>query len=156
MDEIRLRTVHESDLDALEGMDEDPEVAGRFLWTGFRGVGHHRRRWEQDGYVGDDDTTLVVSDKDGRLLGVVVWRSVGPTRPRGCIEIGILVLSEHRGDGIGSVAQAALCEELFATTLVNRVQAITETDNVAEQRALERAGFTREGVLREYGFVRGG
>ncbi len=31
----------------------------------------------------------------------------------------------------------------------------TEVDNAAEQRALERAGFTREGMLRGRGFVRG-
>jgi RimJ/RimL family protein N-acetyltransferase len=31
---------------------------------------------------------------------------------------------------------------------VNRVEAETETGNLAEQRALEKAGFTREGVRR--------
>ena len=30
------------------------------------------------------------------------------------------------------------------------VQAVTDVDNVASQRTLERAGFTREGVLRSY------
>jgi len=31
---------------------------------------------------------------------------------------------------------------------VNRVEAITEITNVGEQWALEKAGFTREGILR--------
>lgn len=31
---------------------------------------------------------------------------------------------------------------------MNRIQASTDVTNVAEQRALEKAGFTREGVLR--------
>jgi len=31
---------------------------------------------------------------------------------------------------------------------VNRIEASTEITNIGEQRALERAGFTREGVLR--------
>jgi RimJ/RimL family protein N-acetyltransferase len=44
---------------------------------------------------------------------------------------------------------------LFSTTLANRLEATTEVDNIAEQRALERAGFVREGVLRGSGFVRG-
>ena len=35
---------------------------------------------------------------------------------------------------------------------MNRIQARTELGNVAEQRALEKAGFTREAVLREYYF----
>lgn len=37
---------------------------------------------------------------------------------------------------------------LLATTAVMRVEASTHTDNMAEQRALQKAGFTREGVLR--------
>lgn len=39
-------------------------------------------------------------------------------------------------------------EYLFATAPTNRLQALTEVENVAEQKALERAGFKREGVLR--------
>jgi RimJ/RimL family protein N-acetyltransferase len=31
---------------------------------------------------------------------------------------------------------------------VNRVEAATDLDNIAEQRSLEKAGFRREGVLR--------
>ena len=37
---------------------------------------------------------------------------------------------------------------MFAHTQVHRIEASTEITNTAEQRALERAGFTREGVLR--------
>jgi RimJ/RimL family protein N-acetyltransferase len=40
-----------------------------------------------------------------------------------------------------------LADHLFATTPSNRVEADTDVANVAEQRALERAGFRREGVL---------
>ncbi len=37
----------------------------------------------------------------------------------------------------------------------NRVEASTEIGNLAEQRALEKAGFTREGVLRGCAFQGG-
>ncbi|MGH3167943.1 MAG: GNAT family N-acetyltransferase, partial [Trebonia sp.] len=37
---------------------------------------------------------------------------------------------------------------LFAHTPVNRVEAWTEDGNIAEQRSLEKAGFTQEGVRR--------
>ena len=49
-------------------------------------------------------------------------------------------------------AQRLLVRYLFAHTQVNRVQALTEATNTAEQWALQKAGFTREGVLRGYGF----
>jgi RimJ/RimL family protein N-acetyltransferase len=41
---------------------------------------------------------------------------------------------------------------LFAHTPVHRIEAATEAGNVAEQRALEKAGFIREGLLRGIGW----
>src|SRR5918995_1504555 len=71
------------------------------------------------------------------------------------IQIGIVLLPEHRGRGVGSRAQQLLADYLFSTTTAHRLEAVTEVDNFAEQRALEPAGFIREGVLRGRGFVRG-
>jgi RimJ/RimL family protein N-acetyltransferase len=56
---------------------------------------------------------------------------------------------------MGSAAQVLLADYLFSTTPANRLEAFTDIDNLAEQRALERAGFRREGVLRGRGFARG-
>jgi RimJ/RimL family protein N-acetyltransferase len=53
-----------------------------------------------------------------------------------------------RGLGFGSVAQRLLADYLFATTSVNRIEAATDIENLAEQRALAKAGFVREGVFR--------
>ena len=50
----------------------------------------------------------------------------------------------------------ALAAELFATTDVHRVEASTDVENVAEQRALEKAGFVREGIQRGAQFRAGG
>jgi RimJ/RimL family protein N-acetyltransferase len=61
----------------------------------------------------------------------------------------------YRGRGYGSRAQRLLAEHLFATTPSNRVEADTDVENAAEQRALERAGFTREGVVRGAQYRRG-
>jgi RimJ/RimL family protein N-acetyltransferase len=63
-------------------------------------------------------------------------------------EIGIALLPEWRGRGIGWCAQALLCDYLFAHTPAQRIQAGTHAENVAEQKALEKAGFTLEGVIR--------
>ena len=62
---------------------------------------------------------------------------------------------EHRGRGIGTEAQRQLVTYLFATMPVHRLEAATDVENVAEQRALEKAGFRREGVRRGITF-RGG
>src|SRR2546423_10842975 len=126
-----------------------------FQWTGFSDPWIRRRRWERDGYLGPDDSLLVVARPDGTFAGIVAWSWIPSRAPRGCLQIGIILFPEHRGQGLGSAAQRVLAEYLFATTLANRLEATTELGNIAEQRALERAGFTREGLLRGRGFLRG-
>lgn len=86
----------------------------------------------------------------GDLLGGVSWHAVdyGGTVSCSAWNIGIGLLPAARGRGIGTAAQRLLVEHLLATTELDRVEASTDIDNVAEQRALEKAGFRREGVLR--------
>jgi RimJ/RimL family protein N-acetyltransferase len=154
-DKIRLRPVEERDLDALGRFDTDPAVSEPFEWRGFRDPRGRRRRWEEDGYLGSEDSLLVVALADGTVAGIVVWKWIATPAPRGCLQIGILLFPEHRAKGLGTAAQRLLADYLFSTTPANRLEATTELDNVAEQRALEKAGFVREGVLRGRGFVRG-
>jgi RimJ/RimL family protein N-acetyltransferase len=153
--DIRLRPVEERDLEILERFDTDPALSEPFEWRGYRDRKARRRRWEQDGYLGTDDSVLVVSLSDGTFAGFVAWRPLAISGPQGVIQIGIVLLPEHRGRGIGSRAQQLLADYLYSTTTAHRLEASTEVDNLAEQRALARAGFTKEGVLRGRGFVRG-
>jgi [ribosomal protein S5]-alanine N-acetyltransferase len=142
-----LRPVQQSDLAELMRIYTDPTVPGEFQWFGFR-VAKAReveRRWAEDGLIGGDWSLLAIGLQNGSCAGVVNWRAVGET---GNLEIGVCVFPEHRGQGIGTEAQRQLVGYLFATTPVHRLQAGTEVDNVAEQRALERVGFRREGVSR--------
>jgi [ribosomal protein S5]-alanine N-acetyltransferase len=153
---VRLRPIEETDLDLLSRFDTDPAASQPFEWTGFRDPGARRRRWEQDGWIGHDSTHLAVALADGSLAGIVSWRTIKAGGPDGgCLEIGILLFPEHRGHGLGTAAQRQLVEYLFATTLANRLQAITDVENLAEQRALERIGFRHEGVLRGLAFIEG-
>lgn len=55
----------------------------------------------------------------------------------------------YRNKGYGSEAQRLLAEYLLQTFPIARVEAETDITNLAEQRALEKAGFVREGVLRK-------
>jgi RimJ/RimL family protein N-acetyltransferase len=65
------------------------------------------------------------------------------------------VLPEARGHGHGTEAQRQLVRYLFAHTQEPRIEAETEITNIVEQRALEKAGFRREGVLRSTVFRHG-
>ena len=148
-DKIRLRPVEERDLDALGRFDTDPAVSEPFEWRGFRDPRARRRRWEEDGYLGSEDSLLVVALSDGTFAGIVVWKWIATPAPRGCLQIGILLFPEHRGKGLGTAAQRLLADYLFSTTPANRLEATTELDNVAEQRALENGIRPRGRVARQ-------
>lgn len=72
----------------------------------------------------------------------------GPTATSRALNIGISLVEEHRGKGIGAVAQRLLAELLHARGVV-RVEASTDVTNIAEQKALAKAGFKLEGVIRQ-------
>jgi RimJ/RimL family protein N-acetyltransferase len=150
-DEVELRPVAEDDLAAIERLRTDPELAGEFLWQGWHDPRRYRRRWEDTRMLGEDIGNLAVV-RGGRLLGIVSYRRVPASAGLWCWSIGISLLPDARGQGAGARAQRLLAEYLFAHTLAHRIQAETDVDNVAEQRALEKAGFTREGVMRGVGF----
>lgn len=143
---VRLTPIEESEVAPLLRLIWDPDAPGEYQWFGFR-MGAARemeRRWRDDGLIGADSSFLAVTVEDGTCAGWVTWRRIGAS---GNYEIGIALFPEHRGRGIGTAAQRRLVDYLFSTTTANRLQAGTEVDNVAEQRALERVGFRREGVL---------
>jgi RimJ/RimL family protein N-acetyltransferase len=131
------------DDDGLLAVLHSPEVSGpwdyfddppaQLLRAGAFGGGARIIVDAERGSVGD---VSFIQVPYGPNLRSLVWR------------IGITVLPEHRGRGIGSAAQRLLAEELFATSSVNRIEADTDIGNIGEQRALERAGFVREGVVR--------
>jgi RimJ/RimL family protein N-acetyltransferase len=150
---IRLRPIEEADLDGLRRFDTDPSTRGPYLPSPFRSPRSRRRRWEKDGWLGDDSAQLAVALPDGTLAGIVSWRTIRTGGPEaGCLEIGALLFPEHRRQGLGTAAQRLLVEYLSATTLANRLQAVTDVENLAEQKALERAGFRREGIMRGLAF----
>jgi RimJ/RimL family protein N-acetyltransferase len=150
-DEVVLRPVGEDDLPLLYRLTSDPATAGEHEWFGWRNPREYPRRWAEDGLLGDGGGVVMLVRNSDRL-GVLSWHKV-PTSPgTHCWEIDIALVLEARGHEYGTLAQRMLVEYLFAHTHVNRIQASTEVTNVAEQRALEKAGFTREGVLRGSAF----
>ena len=151
-----LRPVQEGDLPVLERLHH-PEVSAPYNWAGYRGSEDLRQRLGRDGFLGPEDGALMVMAEDGSPAGSVSWHAVhhGPPPASKCWNIGITLLPNHRGRGLGTRVQRLLADYLLATTTVNRIEASTDIANVAEQRSLERAGFAREGVLRGAQFREG-
>lgn len=95
-------------------------------------------------------TLIIERLSDGRPVGTVGWRRVvyGPGPGSDQWQIGIELIPGARGQGLGAEAQRLIADWLFDTTAANRVEAATDVANLAEQRALEKAGYQRDGVLR--------
>lgn len=145
---VTLRPVAERDLDLLEHLHGDPDGAGVFGFFGYRNPGMLRRQWSEVGFLTPQNGRLAVVGGDDRFIGEVQWREVlrGPASP--CWNIGVALLAAERGKGHGTRAQRLLVTYLFDHTKSNRIEASTEHTNTAERRALEKAGFTQEGILR--------
>jgi RimJ/RimL family protein N-acetyltransferase len=152
-DRLHLRPVAEEDLALVYRLTSTP-ATGEYGWQGWQDPGLFRRQWAENGLLGDDGGMLVVA-KGADSVGMMNWRRHKTARASYCWEIGISLAPEVHGQGYGTQAHRLLTAYLFAHTLVNRVEAVTEIGNMAEQRALEKAGFTREGVLRGIGFRAG-
>ena len=147
MDEVvALRPVAEEDLPFLERLTQDPDAAGEYAWSGWRDLLRLRQGWAEDRLVGNDGGVLVIA-RGSERLGFVSWFQVD-FPPSYYWSMGIAVLPEARGKGYGTVAHRLLAEYLFAHTTAHRIEGVTEAENLAEQRVMEKAGFTREGVMR--------
>lgn len=154
METLRLRPVAETDLALIYRLTNDPAATGDFEWFGWQDPWRWRRLWEADGLLSDETGMLIVAKGD-ESLGFVAWSKRRTARTSFCWSMGVAIVPEARGHGHGTWAQRELVRYLFLHTIVNRVEASTEIDNVAEQRALEKVGFTREGVVRGAAFQGG-
>jgi len=153
-DRVDLIPAAEEDLPLLYRLTSDPEATGEHEWFGWQDPHAFRRRWEENGLLGEASGVLMVSVGSERI-GFVGWNKRPMARTSFCWNVGIALAPEARGQGYGTAAQRLLVRYLFAHSQVNRIEAGTEVTNFAEQRALEKAGFTREGIARGAAFQNG-
>ena len=76
---------------------------------------------------------------DGEVIGDCGW--YGPPGTDGEVEIGYGLAAPFRGRGLGTAMVKLLAAWARAQPGVRKVVALTDVDNVASRRALERAGF---------------
>lgn len=108
-----------------------------------------------EGLIGPEQGCLIVEFGDTQI-GTMSWVRVVYGPPKwSCWNIGASLLPEHRGMGLGTLAQSKLVDYLFEVDPTQRIEAHTDVDNIAEQRSLEKIGFIREGLLRSVQFRAG-
>jgi RimJ/RimL family protein N-acetyltransferase len=141
-----LRPVSAEDLPLLRRFQTEPGLLG-LDWAGYRDPEEINRRFAEDGYLGAGGGRLMVDDGTSGAAGFMSFTARKPVNIE-YWEIGIALLPERRGRGLGWRAQALMCDYLFQHTPAFRIEAATHEENLAEQHSLVKAGFQLEGVAR--------
>jgi RimJ/RimL family protein N-acetyltransferase len=149
---VALRRWREADVPQLVEACADPEIP---RWTAVPDpyTEDDARSWVRNGPMpveppGDRVSFAVVDARDDARL----FSSMGLMRIfRGRTgEIGYWTAPWARGRGVTTRAVRLLARWGFAEFELNRIELVIDADNDASNRVAERAGFTREGLLRQY------
>ena len=148
---VALREWTDADVEAMTAPLNDAEIA---RWT--RVPSPYTRadaedfleRMEARRATGEELALAIVSAADGELLGSMSVRVSSRENGRG--ELGYLVFERARGQGVATRAARLLARYAFERLDLRRVEILAAVGNAASQRVAEKAGFTREGVLRSY------
>ena len=154
-DEVILRPWQSSDGPALVEACQDPEIA---RWVDIPQpylpadadalIESSLTMWR----LGTGAAFAIVAAATGRLLGAVT--RFGPNGHQATL--GLWLVREARGRGVGTRALRLVTDWTFSTTSVVRVDCFIEVGNEPSMRMVERAGFQREGVLRAWDMRRNG
>lgn len=155
---VSLRVVTRADLALLESWNNNTNFHSTYNNFGLHPADQSAKRFEEDGLLGSRIGELLIMLPNETVIGLVSYNRIGhgPGESNLAFNIGVVVAPAYRGKGYGVEAQKLLADYLFAAYPIMRIEALTDVENSAEQRALAKAGFTREGILRQAQWRTGG
>jgi ribosomal-protein-alanine N-acetyltransferase len=126
-----------------------PDELGKPAWR------YRLRRYHEDFSRGTAIAFFIFEAKSGALLGGVTLGNIryGVSRSG---HIGYWVGEKYAGQGYMAEALELLARHAFGTMRLHRIEAACIPGNTRSVRVLEKAGFTREGLLRSYLKINGG
>jgi RimJ/RimL family protein N-acetyltransferase len=143
---VNLKILEKDDLPLLADWSNNLEFFSD-MWFPQMSKTEWEKRYEG---LKPDTKWFFIEKKDGTKIGTVFHFLNG-----NYMEIGYILAPNERGKGYGSEAIKIIVDYLFLSKELVRVQAITGVDNFASCKALEKAGFKREGIMRRSGFIKG-
>jgi RimJ/RimL family protein N-acetyltransferase len=154
---VRLRALREGDVDALYALHSDAQVMRYWsfpAWTEREQAVAHFRRLQRDRQTMEFYPWVATLHGEDAPIGTCSLFGIHREHARGVI--GYALFRAFWGRGLaGEVLRVAL-DFAFGPLALNRVEADVDPLNLASCRLLERAGFRREGLLRERWRVGGG
>ena len=145
---MNLRIVEKEDLPLLARWNNNSEYYGfEFMELSQQSKTEWEKRYDN---LTADTKWFFIEKKDGTKIGEIGHFMFGKL-----LEIYYYLLTSERGKGYGTEAIMIMVDYLFLSRELMRVQATPDVSNIASQRALEKAGFTKEGIIRKSAFNRG-
>jgi ribosomal-protein-alanine N-acetyltransferase len=146
---VTLRTVEDEDVPFLQETVNDPDVR-HGLSASQPKTEQAEREWLESETGLDSENAHLLVCVDGDPVGTVGLMAVS-TQP-GTAEIGYFLSPDAWGNGYATDAVRTLAAYGFRERRLHRVYAKVLAGNDGSQRVLEKAGFEREGTLRDHWF----
>jgi N-acetyltransferase len=148
---IRLEPLSESHCQELFATGNDESI-WRYMLYGNIQTFEQMRSWVKDMLrfqsEGADLPFAVIFLKSGRAVGATRYLNISPQHRH--LEIGGTWYGvQYQGTAVNSEAKYLLLQHAFENLGCVRVQLKTDARNLRSQRAIERLGATREGILRQ-------
>ena len=147
---LRVRIPRDDDAAALFREASDPEVTRWFSWGPYGSEAEARLYLSRlaPQRARGDHLDLVVEHLDAGPIGISGLGEFA-RRDRRAV-VGTWLGRAWWGTGANRESKALMCHLAFALLGLDRVGAYSNVEHERSQRALERIGFRREGVLRRY------
>ena len=141
---VRLRTVRESDLDALYEAHCDIRNRGPYFPLGVHSEPDFRRDFAEHGFWQKSEGMLLITALDGEVAGhIEFFRPVGYWD---AFELSYQLYDDrHAGQGYVTEAVQLLVDYLFWAKKEHRIQLVIVPENAASRRIADKCGFTLEG-----------
>jgi ribosomal-protein-alanine N-acetyltransferase len=152
---LALRCPRADDAGVLFTLAGDPEVTRFFSWGPYRRI-DEVRAWLATlpgRRACGEALELAVVDGADRPIGITLLSELS-RRDRRAI-VGTWLGRAHWGTGANRETKALICRLAFGTLGLERLGAYADVRNARSQAALDRLGFAREGVLRDFHRHRG-
>jgi ribosomal-protein-alanine N-acetyltransferase len=146
---VNLRIMEKEDLPLFADWLNNSQIIGEFNPLRQTSKTEIEKDFEKKSF---EQTEFIIEKKDRTKIGYI-WHFTHPATK--VLEIGTFLIPSERGKGYAPEATHLIVDYLFLSKNIVRIQAGTQVENVASQKALEKSGFTREGVHRKEMFNRG-
>lgn len=131
-----------------------PEVLGGLLQLPWPSEDAWRSRLETLVAPNCPDLQLV-AEHDGRVVGGVGLHPAHQLRRRHCAMLGISVVPDAQGQGIGRLLMQAACDYADGWAQLLRIELTVFADNARAIHLYEAFGFRHEGTHRAYALRHG-